>query len=588
MVWAEKRTNNERLVWVQRSGGQWWPALCFDHYGQALQQLASQLDNTTKSCLTLMYLSSPNVAVAHLLATNEFISLSQLKTRDFHENLHEIFSKNPRELDEPMGVVAELLRQDVADPATKQIVVTSPAVDIKAGDAWEVVCEKLISAGWKKKKSKSGNVYWMVPGGNRKGQNGKDYFSSLDGLQAYVKKEYGWNGNTNKNKRKSDDNRIWGRPNQSSAPSTPENQKTKPQDPGKPLLDSDDDDDEEEEDTWSNLWPKLKKDGWIAVRATRHNALHDWYYVRPDKTVSEGELGEDYFLDTAHVMAYLRNDEPPSKKARNGAFQPSPRKRSRAAEPPKKQAPKLKMKQWWFHTEPIPSFREVWNILHKKLDFRYTGGVYKLPTGSGEAVFPTDFEMRCHLVQHGIPNVDRANDQDRTVLERWVTFAHVPVKDTNSAIKLEGMQELSSEEASSLLESHLGFTKGMDGLYCRGYETFESLNKLRVFLRGAESLAAPQERRRKQSDIGLTDKQILELRLWAALARTPLPVANKKDDDHVIAESPNTRTPQKMIDSGMDGTSKLESVNNDPNARRITMSPSRIRTGTQPLLSLAL
>jgi hypothetical protein len=29
-------------------------------------------------------------------------------------------------------------------------------------------------------------------------------------------------------------------------------------------------------------------------------------------------------------------------------------------------------------------------------------------------------------------------------------------------------------------------------------------------------------------------------------------------------------------------------VNNDPNARRITMSPSRIRTGTQPLLSLAL
>jgi hypothetical protein len=333
-------------------------------------------------------------------------------------------------------------------------------------------------------------------------------------------------------------------------------------------VDSDEEDYDESEDTWSNLWPKLKKDGWIAVRATRHNVLHDWYYVRPDKTVSEGELGEDYFLEPAHVIEYLQNDEHPRKKARNDAFQPSPRKRSRDAQQQKKQAPKLKKKQWWFHTEPIPSFREVWNIFHKKLDFRYTGGVYKLPSGCGEAIFPTDLDMRRHLVKHGIPNIDHANDQDRIVLERWVTFAHVPVKDTNSAIKLEGMQELSNEEASFLLEARLGFTKEMDGSYWRGFETFESLDKLRLFLRGAESLASAQGRRRKQIDIGLTDEQILELRLWAALSQTPLPVASKSDDENIIVGTPNSSAP----------TSDLEFVNDEPNTRRITMSPSRILT----------
>ena len=65
-----------------------------------------------------------------------------------------------------MGVVAKLLREDVADPATGQIVVTSTTVDIKADDTWEVAWEKMSSAGWKKEKS-SRNLYWMVPGGNR-------------------------------------------------------------------------------------------------------------------------------------------------------------------------------------------------------------------------------------------------------------------------------------------------------------------------------------------------------------------------------------------------------------------------------------
>ena len=65
-----------------------------------------------------------------------------------------------------MGVVAKLLREDVADPANGQIVVTSTTVDIKADDTWEVAWEKMSSAGWKKEKSRSGNLYWMVPGGN--------------------------------------------------------------------------------------------------------------------------------------------------------------------------------------------------------------------------------------------------------------------------------------------------------------------------------------------------------------------------------------------------------------------------------------
>ena len=240
---------------------------------------------------------------------------------------------------------------------------------------------------------------------------------------------------------------------------------------------------EEEEDnyTWKPLWDSLKKKGWTAIGAAKYNILHDWYYVRPRCSVDTGTMGVDYFHDPTDVIDFIRaqeerNDDFGTFRKRKEAIRTlsSPRKRSRksriqeefanaasttaststtikstvvAATRTKKKQP---MKKWWFHDEALPSFRQVWNILHTKLDFLYSGGCYKLP--SGKETFTCDYDMRCHLLQHGIPNIHRLLDPDDvTLLTRWVTFAHVPVKDTNSIVKLENMQELTTEQALAFL-----------------------------------------------------------------------------------------------------------------------------------------
>ena len=262
----------------------------------------------------------------------------------------------------------------------------------------------------------------------------------------------------------------------------------------------------------------------------QYNKLHDWYWIRPGCTVENGEMGVDYFESTEKVIEYLQ--QPAKKKARKTERQiendSSPKKPSRSkaktsSAPPKKTAPKKKKKQWWFHNEPIPSFREVWSILRDKLHFNYAGGVYKLPYGP--EFFASDLDMRCYMAQHGIPNLDLADDEDRLVLERWVTFANVPVKDTNSTIKLENIQEWSDQEASRVLEKKLGFVKKPNGAYHRGTEVYESLRRFVSFSAEPEpSMAPPADgKRRNQKSITLGEQDVLGLRLWAALIKRPLP-----------------------------------------------------------------
>jgi hypothetical protein len=578
-----------RLVWMERSPKNWWPALTFDNYGQALSELSHQLSPALKGSLTLKFIADPSQRVAQFVKTMDFQEISaQTVTLHFSDHIGKFYSaRRQEELAPAMDIIKTWLAHDVNQTGGLHgniTTTTTNSLDIGVHDAWSVVWQRLRQAGWKKKHTKSGNVCWVFPGASRScGIHGKDYFNTLQELQDYVRREYNWKGNststtsaavvqqepTNKNHKRNREpepsKRIWGRaPNQQQATvvSTPQNQKTRPQDPAKPLLSSSSSE-EEDNYTWKPLWDSLKKKGWTAIGAAKYNILHDWYYVRPRCSVDTGTMGVDYFHDPTDVIDFIRaqeerNDDFGAFRKRKEAIRTlsSPRKRSRksriqeefanaasttaststtikstvvAATRTKKKQP---MKKWWFHDEALPSFRQVWNILHTKLDFLYSGGCYKLP--SGKETFTCDYDMRCHLLQHGIPNIHRLLDPDDvTLLTRWVTFAHVPVKDTNSIVKLENMQELTTEQALAFLRK-INFVQTCDdGSIRRGdSEAFASLQEVRDYLRASSSLTPPVQGRRARGnkfEITLSENQVLELRLWAALSPTPLPTFPQDD-----------------------------------------------------------
>ena len=93
---------------------------------------------------------------------------------------------------------------------------------------------------------------------------------------------------------------------------TPPDCKTRPQDPGNPLLRSAEScSSSSRSDTyeWSTLWPLLETAGWYIVKAGKYNPLHDWYYVRPnrDPGVRSCILGTDYFSSEIDVIEFVKS-----------------------------------------------------------------------------------------------------------------------------------------------------------------------------------------------------------------------------------------------------------------------------------------
>ncbi|KAL7458073.1 hypothetical protein ACHAWC_011099 [Mediolabrus comicus] len=101
-------------------------------------------------------------------------------------------------------------------------------------------------------------------------------------------------------------------------PSTPQDRKTKPQDPAKPLLSSAKSSfSQSSHYEWSNLWPILQAAGWFYVKAS--NPLHDWYYVRPNRDPKDerAKLGRHYFTCPSDVIDFVKGlDEKDGKQPR--------------------------------------------------------------------------------------------------------------------------------------------------------------------------------------------------------------------------------------------------------------------------------
>jgi Cdc6-like AAA superfamily ATPase len=97
-----------------------------------------------------------------------------------------------------------------------------------------------------------------------------------------------------------------------SYPRTPFGQGTKPQDPGVPLFYSDDESEEPEDKyEWHHLWARLKKARWTDQRPIAADLESQWYYIRPDRTVSSGVLGTDYFGFKDDVTKWVKEQDNP-------------------------------------------------------------------------------------------------------------------------------------------------------------------------------------------------------------------------------------------------------------------------------------
>jgi len=280
------------------------------------------------------------------------------------------------------------------------------------------------------------------------------------------------------------------------------------------------------------LWERLRLEGWYSVNAdTYADAYGDWIYVCKETNVKDGKDGLDYFHDLSQVISFINGTDPQMieevldsleetkrEAAKTAAANPRKRKNDVAQ---RQQANKNKSPPTWYRTTPIPSFtRNIWPILQKLgVKYQSSSGYYKLPLRGGDCARAAD--LRLLLVQHGIPNIKRASDEEYIILDRWVSFTNVPIKE-GSIVPVDGkkIREMTNDDASNVLTSKLGFCIEADGSYRRDEQKFESLEQVRVYFRGAESLDWPS---RGQRDSYLSPKTVLRFRLWAALAENPLP-----------------------------------------------------------------
>jgi len=197
---------------------------------------------------------------------------------------------------------------------------------IHPDDAWSDVWKTMRKAGWAWKVGTGlmTDYYYIKPGCNvRDGEEGKEYFVSVEDVKSFAERNYGWNRRVTAEDL---DSRGRGR-NQSLSTSSDESHfseaksaaaaeikskktvkksRTSPQQEQKKHASSTPI--RPDPYNWKTLWPALQKDGWRVVKAGKYNRLHDWYYVRPDCDPGDGssELHIDYFLSEEDVCGFAR------------------------------------------------------------------------------------------------------------------------------------------------------------------------------------------------------------------------------------------------------------------------------------------
>mmetsp|Transcript_9723 Transcript_9723/g.17685 ORF Transcript_9723/g.17685 Transcript_9723/m.17685 type:complete len:1078 (-) Transcript_9723:103-3336(-) len=474
---------------------------------------------------------------------------------------------------------------------------------------FQVLWPNLESAGWTVVKAGRWNPlddwYYIQPGKSvENGQLGIDYFRSIEDVIQYQKTLDGAKGK--KKRRESMD---------SATPTRP----TQPRDPGLPYQTSDEESAAASAESsvtdpysWGVLKPRLIKAGWKIVKATKWNRLHNWYYIHPQKSVENGQLGVDYFCEQSHVMDYQRqldaleaNGEAAVK--RSALLDSFEDEAAAAATERAKNDPLEKTIDWW-RTEIVPSFSDVWEIL-RKVGFDYRSGRYVLPGRSvkdaeGVHVFNRASEIQRRLCKVGIQSVlspgkfvigKDLGDDEWYDIARWISVAIIPrISDLQRSSVLESIPTLTSMDVWDLLQSKAGFYE-QDGTFYRsgvgdsstakplmeGTNYVSTLAELRQFIarHGLQPLEESPSGRRSSSkkleqlETGLTSTDTTAICLWAA----HVTVGKNRPSTNTIAQNQQQQIPQ-------DSTHETAAiVDSSPNSNEIVdVQEEKERQPTDP------
>jgi hypothetical protein len=352
--------------------------------------------------------------------------------------------------------------------------------------------------------------YWVRPSvvDIKASTRGVDYFTSTEELMQWVD---------------ANEDKIF-----DEAVTTPPNcLRTTPQDPGKPLLRGSGDckESENSEDKWKHLWNRLLKYGWYWKKG---NGLHDYYYVRPNKSIKTGKLGVDFFASEQEVIEFEKRRDSMEERLQRSDEDIYILNEQSASRIPL--TPEVNTKEasdddleWW-RTEPVPGNHQIWYILNHTFSFRFSFGVYHLPKGvdhpEAQCMTFSDRELRQFLCRYGIPNLDKVDltPEKMTTLIRWVKFANVPVNSCDSVSKLQKMKPSKPVDVFSTLGIK---QEKKSNRYRWGDLEFDCLEDLRVYIRGLPNLE-PESVGRRRSRSSLDPDSTLRIRLWAALSPMPL------------------------------------------------------------------
>lgn len=246
---ARDLLNGQRLIWVEYTPQNWWPALRFDSYEEALKHVPGILGTVPNMRSVLSLQDRAIRKVACLLGINEWIPLTgTTMTQAFYEHCDNIVN----------------CKMFAGHESARDMLLELHEQDFKMMDQVPISPPKKLKAS-----AMPGNATTLLS-------------TQRAGSRTSTRTQH-----------------------QRAYAATPPNQKTQPQDPGIPILSSEDE--EEDEYQWNVLWKELKQCGWTSVKAARYSKLHDWYYVRPGCSVQGGELGLDYFENITNVMYFVRS-----------------------------------------------------------------------------------------------------------------------------------------------------------------------------------------------------------------------------------------------------------------------------------------
>jgi hypothetical protein len=549
-----------------------------------------------------------------------------------------------RELDASCSQQEDSYSQDEEDSTMYVPQLFGPPILPK--DTWETVWKKLEFSDWSLRRATEGGSPGFVYTKANCCSSGpdavlnRDYFTSLDELQKFVRAHYGWKGPALASVDDSEDTAP-----AAIQPRTPSDAQTKPQDPAEPrlsvsgrvsILSYDSPEALETRYHFASLWRRLKKRGWTHRNA--RNALGNWEYLPPpgllegdpvfeneeavvdaikkldgftlpvakqgssSASKQRGRLKKNNFEQRLESAASLDDfltrperskyskvvtfgKKKAAKAAPEGETVTVQSKKRGASQPLDKgqgKRSKLSSENWW-KSRPVPSDDEVWPIL-ERLGYYVANerkvSFYYLPHSMYES-FPRDKKVRFKSLQelrvffacYGLPPTTKeapVRKSEQVVLDRWVTFANVPVTHANS------VQELNDElvvknpgpaELKKLLLDHQFET--VDGmLYLPGASSFgrkgntlerrvhvfserdDLESHLRPYLRGCwasvcTSDGSSSRRGRWQANDGSISVHVenltsndyyktLSLRLWAATSKEALPVFTKWPPEKVL------------------------------------------------------